>query len=285
MSEVNRLYKDRIFSLIFGREENKAWTLSLFNAINESNFTNSEDIHIETIDDFIYMSMKNDVAFIIGDYINLYEHQSTFNPNMPLRELVYLSKLYEKLIKRNKMNVYSGKQLILPAPRFIVFYNGEQEKEDEILKLSDSFPEEVKEKSDIEVSVKMLNINYGHNKELMDKCDALKQYSLFISHIRKYCESHELDEAVKRSIDDMPEGGLKTYFEGHRAEVLQMLFTEYNEKEHMDAVRAEGKEEGVDMIVALHSALVKDNRLEDLKKSFEDKEYQTELLKEYGIYE
>jgi hypothetical protein len=241
------------------------------------------------------MSIKNDVAFVIGDYINLYEHQSTYNPNMPLREMIYLSRLYEKIIKKNKMNIYSEKQLILPAPRFIVFYNGKQEIEDKVLRLKDAFPENVRDKSDIDISVKMLNINYGHNKDLMDKCDALKQYSLFISRIRKYSETFGIDEAINKSIDDMPDGRLKSYFEWHRAEVLQMLFTEYDEKDYIDAIRKESKDEGheegleegraegIENINKLNSLLIKDNRMDDLKKSTEDKEYQKVLLAEYNI--
>ena len=133
----------------------------------------------------------------------------------------------------------------------------------------------------------MLNINYGHNKELMDKCDALKQYSLFISLIRKYSESLGIDEAINKSIDDMPDGRLKSYFEWHRAEVLQMLFTEYDEKEYTEAIRIEGKEEGkeegVESINKLIAALIRDNRLDDLKKSTEDKDFQKALLAEYNI--
>ena len=279
MSDTNRNHKDRVFNLIFGREENKSWTLSLFNAVNDSDFTNSDDIQIETIENYLYMSMKNDVAFVIGDYINLYEHQSTYNPNMPLREMMYLSRLYEKIIKKNKMNIYSEKQLLLPAPRFIVFYNGKQEIEDKVLRLKDAFPENVRDKSDIDISVKMLNINYGHNKNLMDKCDALKQYSLFISRIRKYSESLGIDEAINKSIDDMPDGRLKSYFEWHRAEVLQMLFTEYDEKDYIDAIRKEAKDD----INKLTACLLKDNRIDDLKRSTEDEEFQKALLAEYNI--
>ena len=279
MSDTNRNHKDRVFNLIFGREENKSWTLSLYNAVNNSDFTNYDDIQIETIENYLYMSMKNDVAFVIGDYINLYEHQSTYNPNMPLREMIYLSRLYEKIIKKNKMNIYSEKQLILPAPRFIVFYNGKQEIEDKVLRLSDAFPANVRDKSDIQISVKMLNINYGHNKELMDKCDALKQYSLFISLIRKYSESFGIDEAINKSIDDMPDGRLKSYFEWHRAEVLQMLFTEYDEKDYIDAIRKEAKDD----INKLTACLLKDNRIDDLKRSTEDEEFQKALLAEYNI--
>ena len=244
MGETNRNMKDRLFCYIFGKEENRKWTLSLYNAVNDSNFTDPKDIQIETMDNVLYMSMRNDIAFVIGDYLNLYEHQSTYNPNMPLRQLMYLGKVYGKLVNKYSMNIYSEKLLILPVPRFIVFYNGTKEKEDEILYLSDSFPEEVKDKSDVDAKVKMININYGHNKELLEKCKTLNEYSWLIAKIREYSDSGDVDAAVDRAIDEMSDDAeLKRFLIGHRAEVKDMCLTEYDEKKHMEAVRAEERED------------------------------------------
>mgnify|MGYP006936021288 CR=1 FL=1 len=94
--KTNGKYKDRLFKFFFGNPENKEWTLSLYNAVNESNYENADDIRYNTIDDAIYMNMKNDVSFIIEDTMSLYEQQSTYCPNMPLRFLMYLAKLYER---------------------------------------------------------------------------------------------------------------------------------------------------------------------------------------------
>ncbi len=106
---INNKTKDRLFCFIFGREENKEWTLQLYNAVNGTDYDSAEDISIETIESVVYMGMKDDIAFLLYDIISIYEHQSTYNPNMPLRELVYLSRFYNKYIHKNKLNIYSGR--------------------------------------------------------------------------------------------------------------------------------------------------------------------------------
>ncbi|MDE5583694.1 MAG: hypothetical protein K2J08_08315 [Ruminococcus sp.] len=67
---VNCNYKDRMFTFIFGNSENKEWTLSLDNAINGSDYTNPYDIKLNTIDNVVYMVMKNGVSFLIVDMMN-----------------------------------------------------------------------------------------------------------------------------------------------------------------------------------------------------------------------
>ncbi len=129
--KVNRTYKDRLFSFLFGREKNKAWTLSLYNAVNGTNYTNADEIEINTIDNVLYMEMKNDVSFILDNVVSLYEQQSTFNPNMPIRQLLYLSRLYEKHIMDTDQDLYGQRQIRLPIPRFITFYNGTDNVEDQ----------------------------------------------------------------------------------------------------------------------------------------------------------
>ena len=163
LTEANRLYKDRVFKFIFGNPENKEWTLSLYNAVNGSNYSNPDDIQFNTIEDAVYMSMKNDVSFIILDEMNLWEHQSSFNPNMPMRFLTYGTQLYEKYTATSGYYKFSRKLQRLPKPHCICFYNGtEEQPEQQVLKLSDAFGGE----GDIEVKVKMLNVNYGKNRAL-----------------------------------------------------------------------------------------------------------------------
>ena len=107
--------------------------------------------------------------------MNLYEQQSTYNPNMPVRLMQYAGNLYEKYIRQTKQNKFGKKLMHLPAPRLVVFYNGTDEQpEEKILKLSDSFPDGAL--SDIEVTVHMINVNYGKNQELMDACKPLAEY-------------------------------------------------------------------------------------------------------------
>ena len=138
---VNRKYKDRLFTFIFGNSENKAWTLSLYNAVNGSDYTNPDDIILNTIDNVVYMGMKNDVSFLMGDMMNFYEQQSTFNPNMPMRFLIYAGMVYSKYIEGdNGYHRFSKQQQQAPTPKCICFYNGTDKKQDRIvLSLSDSF--------------------------------------------------------------------------------------------------------------------------------------------------
>ena len=157
--KTNRQYKDRLFKFIFGNPENKEWTLSLYNAINHTSYTNADDIQITTIQDAVYMKMKNDVSFLVNNIMNFYEQQSTFNPNMPMRFLIYSGMIYSKYIENTKeYHEFSSVQQKAPAPQCICFYNGTSDKDDRmILKLSDAF--EPDSRSDIEVYVTMININ------------------------------------------------------------------------------------------------------------------------------
>ena len=143
---VNREYKDRLFKFIFGNPDKKEWTLSLYNAMNGSHYTNPDDISLNTIEDAVYMGMKNDVSFLISDTFNLYEHQSSFNPNMPMRFLIYAGMLYDKYTEScEDYHKFSSRQQKAPTPKCVCFYNGTRETEDRvILKLTDSFSSNVK---------------------------------------------------------------------------------------------------------------------------------------------
>ena len=137
MPKGNRMYKDRLFKFVFSDKEK---LLSLYNALNHSDYKDADALEINTLEDFIYLGMKNDISFILDSDMCLYEHQSTFNPNMPLRELFYFSELLQKFVKEKGYNIYSSTLLSLPTPRFVVFYNGDDSiPERSILRLSDSF--------------------------------------------------------------------------------------------------------------------------------------------------
>lgn len=268
---INTKHKDRLFCFIFGREENKKWTLSLYNAVNHSHHTDPGIIQITTMEDVLYMGMKNDVSFIIADTMSIYEQQSTYNPNMPLRELMYAAKLYDKYIHEHKLNIYGSTLVPLPVPKLMVFFNGKEDCGDEILELKDAFragrkpdsPEDVgKEETevpdktekeedipDISVRVRMLNINHGQNKELLDACKPLAEYTWLIQRIQNYGEQMEIEQAVDQAIDEMPEDfEIRTFLIGNRAEVRTMCITEYNEAETMrmfeEQYRREGRIEG-----------------------------------------
>ena len=242
---VNNEYKDRLFNFIFGREENREWTLSLYNAVNRSDYMDSSMIEFNTIEDVLYMGMRNDTSFMISDIMSVYEHQSTYNPNMPLRLLGYVDELYSGYISRNKLNKYGSKLIHLPVPKLVVFYNGRAEKDDEvILRLTDSFDERHRADADIEVRVRMLNINHGRNKELMDKCKPLAEYAWFIGEIRNHLKSHDMFTSVKMAIEAMPGNFvLKGFRRDHLKEVEGMLDREYNEAEIKELFKEEGREE------------------------------------------
>ena len=249
LTEANRLYKDRVFKFIFGNPENKEWTLSLYNAVNGSNYSNPDDIQFNTIEDAVYMSMKNDVSFIILDEMNLWEHQSSFNPNMPMRFLTYGTQLYEKFTATSGYYKFSRKLQRLPKPHCICFYNGtEEQPEQQVLKLSDAFGGE----GDIEVKVKMLNVNYGKNRALMETCQPLREYAWLVDRVREHQRVlQNLEAAVDASIDEMPDSFvIRTLIEAHRAGVKKMFLTEYDEEKMKEQERKEAFADGVDAGVA-----------------------------------
>ena len=245
--KVNREYKDRLFKFIFGNPEKKEWTLSLYNAMNGSHYTDPEDISLNTIENAVYMSMKNDVSFLIADTFNFYEHQSTFNPNMPMRLLIYAGMIYDSYIETNESyHRFSSLQQHVPTPKCVCFYNGLKDTEDRVvLKLSDAFTPG--SNPDIEVRVTMININYGHNGELLQECKALNDYSLFVYSVReKLKRTRDFSFAIDLAIAEMPEDSLiKPFLIKNRAEVKSMFITEYDEARTFAEQKAEGRAEGI----------------------------------------
>ena len=247
---INKKHKDRLFRKIFGYEKYKENLLSLYNALNDTDYMDVNDLVITTIDDVIYMGMKNDVSCILDSRMSLYEQQSTFNPNMPVRGLMYFGKLYNKYIKKNRLNIYGSRQIKIPTPQYYVFYNGTEDYPDKmILKLSDAFQKENPD-GGFEWTAVMLNINFGKNKKLMERCKLLREYAILVDNIRKYQKTYaDAEEAVTLAIDECIENGvLVEFLLEHKAEVVDMCLTEYNEEETMEMfkeeARAEGREEG-----------------------------------------
>ena len=230
-SYTNREYKDRLFKFIF---KDKVKLLSLYNALNSSHYTNPDDIEITTLEDVIYCKMKNDISFIIDDRLSLFEHQSSYNPNMPLRGFLYFAKHFEKYIVENEVDIYGSKLIELPTPKFVVFYNGIGMKEDRIiLRLSDAFVT-AKEKACMELEAVVLNINYGKNKKLMESCRSLMEYSYFVQKVKDYSQKHERDIAIELAVDEcVKENILKEILIKNRSQVVDMLLTEYDEEKRI----------------------------------------------------
>lgn len=232
MSTENTKYKDRLFCFLFGSPENRKWTLSLYNAVNGTAYTNADDIEINTIKEVLYLSMRNDVSFIFVDEMSMYEQQSTFNPNMPLRFLQYLSSLYEKYIRMRDLNKFGFTRVMLPAPKLVVFYNGiDEQPEEQELKLSQSFI--AGKNGDVEVTVRMINVNAGHNRKLLEACKALQEYSWVVDRIRdgkKGMTTPGLD-IISSVIDAIPaDFEIFRFMKAHKSEVVDMLLTEYDEE-------------------------------------------------------
>ena len=242
---VKRKYKDILFRYVF-REKREI--LQLYNAINQTNYTNADDLVITTMEDVIYIGMKNDLSFIIMNEMNLYEHQSTLNENMPLRGFLYFARLYESYIETHKLNRHQKKMIKLPFPRFIVFYNGESQVPEVFkMKLSDSF-EKQEEEPAIECVAKIININYGHNEELLNSCKRLHDYSYFVANVRDNIKKGmRQKEAVVCAIDDcIEEGILEDVLLKHRAEVEDMFLTTFDKKMYEEALRIDAREEGLE---------------------------------------
>lgn len=243
---IRRNHKDVMFIRLFHDKKN---LLSLYNALNKSHYTDENELYINTLDDLIYISVKNDVSFIIGNYINLYEHQSSFCPNMPVRGLIYLARLYKAYIDMNGLNMYGTKLIKLPKPRYIIFYNGTEEYEDvQKLKLSDAFDGD---DSCLELAATMYNINYGHNQELMDQCKTLSDYACFISKVRYYSsKGYEIEKAVDLACTDCIEKDiLREFLLKNRSEVVGMFLVDYKPSLQRKMDREEGREEALTQVV------------------------------------
>ena len=235
---MNDEHKDRVFKFLFGNPENKHWTLSLYNAVNGSNYSDPEEIQFNTIEDAVYLGMKNDVSFIILNELNLWEHQSTFNPNMPMRFFLYAAKLYEKYIASSEYYAYSSTLQPAPRPKCVCFYNGTKEQPERgVLKLSDAFGGD----GDIEVKVTMLNINYGKNQMLMKACEPLKEYAWLVDNIRQKQKTlKDLEATVDKAIEEMPEEFvIRAFLLQNKAEVKGMFLTEYDQDKVLAQERRE----------------------------------------------
>ena len=238
---VARNHKDRLFRMIF-REKKEL--LSLYNAVNGTSYTNTEELEIVTLENAIYMNMKNDLAFIMDSYLNLYEHQSTYSPNMPLRDLFYIAKELQGQVDHR--DLYRNTLIKIPTPRFLVFYNGSEEQaEKKYLRLSDAFQKSMDD-PDLELVVTMLNINLGKNRKLLEQCQTLKEYAIYVKKVRTYAKSMKVEEAVDRAVREcINEGILREFLLQNRKEAVEMSIFEYDEEAVFEIVRKDEYEKGL----------------------------------------
>ncbi len=243
--DVNKKYKDTVFRRLFGEAHN---ALSLYNSLNGTAYTDEAMLEYNTLENAIYMNFKNDISFLIAHHMNLYEHQSTINPNMPLRDLIYISEQLQVYIK--ELSIYSTKLQRIPTPSFVVFYNGSDEMPEKVvLRLSDAFEVPV-EDPELELKVTVYNINSGKNEELKKKCPVLAEYMTYIDKVRKYADKMELKEAVEAAINEcIREHVLVDFLKQQKAEVIMLSIYEYDEERELKLIRADerelGREEGL----------------------------------------
>ena len=282
--KADREYKNNVFCDLFSEKSN---ALSLYNALNHTDYQNTEELEIVTLSDVIFMRQKNDVSIMFQNELTLWEHQSTLNFNMPLRGLIYFAHNVDGILKSKGITLYGKKLVKIPSPDYYVFYNGTEKAPDrQDLKLSDSF---MTPKEGYEWTAHMLNINVGHNQELLDTCPTLKGYALLVQYIREFqTKGSELKEAVEKAIDRcIQENHLKSYLLKKKAEVSLMLLAEFNQEAFARAIRNEGVEEGIekgeDRVNQLNFYLILDKRFDDLTRATKDKQYQAQLYKEYGL--
>ena len=240
-------YKDTVFRKLFS---DPARLLELYNAMNKSNYTDSSELEINTLDNAVYLGMKNDVSFIFHNELWLYEHQSTVNPNMPLRDLIYAadilaSKFYDK-------SVYSSVQIKIPSPRFIVFYNGSRNVPEQYMyRLSDAYYQNNNGEAPfcepfLELKVLVININGCYNEDIKRSCKTLSDYQTYVSLVRAYSATMPIEKAVSTAIEEcIGNNVLREFLEKERAVVMSLSVFEFNKEREFKIVREDEREEGI----------------------------------------
>ena len=243
MEKENREHKDSVFVDLFYQDETaKKNLLSLYNALHDTNYKDETIIRKVKIDDVLYKNFKNDISCEVNGQVLVFgEHMSTINRNMPLRCLMYVGRAYEQLVDSKAR--YRTTLVKIPTPEFYVFYNGEKEQPlERVLSLSDAFMNPARENS-VELKVKVININSDKAHGILDKCGILKEYSQFISTVRKYSEE---EGAIKKAIKECIEKGiLADYLKRKGSEVENMLIAEYSYEEDMQVKQEEARQEGI----------------------------------------
>ena len=230
----------------------------LYCALEGVSLPHDVPVTINTLENALFMGQINDVSFEIGGkLVVLVEHQSTVNENMALRLLMYAGRVYEKIIEGR--NIYSTKRLTIPRPEFFVLYNGTDPFPDEqVLRLSEAFESlrelglEEKGPPSLELIVKVININEGRNGAIANRCKKLAEYSAFVAKARAFVKKlGSREEAVKEAVKYCRKHGiLREFLKLHAAEVLGMLFTEWNLEDAIAVRYEEGLEDGLEKGIA-----------------------------------
>ncbi len=271
---INREFKDSIFRRIFQEPDE---LLSLYNAVCQTNYSDSSQLQITTLENAIYMNIKNDIGFIFQNRLNMFEHQSTRNPNMPLRMLYYVADTYQAIL--TGMSIYGSKRLQIPAPRFVVFYNGTAEAPaEQKIHLSELYVPSV-EQPELDLTVTVLNINSGYNKSMKSVCKKLNEYCEYVELVRRYQKDMPIKEAVNSAVDYCIENNiLSDFLRRNKEEAIMINLYEYDEELHMKTIREEGVEEGIEKGIekGINSDRQMIRRVKDLLK--ENSSYDAKII-------
>lgn len=285
---VLRTHKDTLFRFIF---RDKAKLLNLYNALNDSAYQDTDELTVTTLENILYIGYKNDLSFLIDWVMFLGEHQSTWNPNMCLRGMLYFSRLYREYIETHEYDMYGNEQIPLPFPQYTIFYNGTEPRPDRSeIRMSDAFqlPAGWSARTIVpalECRALVLNVNYGHNQRLMENCRPLMEYAVFIHYIRaNIAAGHPLRKSVDLAVDQcLHENILTDILKVHRKEVVELYLIDFDAELHDRTLRREGRKAGIRAMRQLFEALQRDNRMDDLNRAITDEDFCLELLKEYNI--
>lgn len=243
MSNGNREYKSDVFSMLM---EDKNNALAVYNVLNGTNLTNPDEVEIQTLDKGVSLTVRNDAAFVVDASLSVYEHQSTVCPNMPVRNLIYYTTIVSEYLK--KKNIFGRKLVKIPVPKFVVFYNGDEQQPPEYeMKLSDAYEKKV-DNPELELVCKVYNINFGKNKDILDRCQILREYMTFVDYVRFYHKEQNFEDlciAINRAIDRcINEGVLKDFLQKNRAEVIKVTQLDYTFDRQVMLEREDAREEG-----------------------------------------
>ena len=243
----NREYKSDVFSMLM---ENPEYALQVFNALNGTDYTDPTLVEICTLAKGISLSVRNDASFIIDMDLSIYEHQSSYNPNMPLRSLIYLGEVLKPLVKGR--DLYGSNRITIPTPHLVVFYNGTKDcPETEMQRLSDSY--EHSGEPEVELTCIMYNINAGYNEEFKSRCPVMQEYMCFVDKVRELETAEDecpIEDAINWCIanDVLSDFLSKRKDEVKKAMTIDMTFEAREEiirKEEREAGRLQGIEQGI----------------------------------------
>lgn len=246
---INRQYRDSLFKIVFNEKKE---LMSLYNALSGKNLTNPDDLIINTLEDAIYVGIKNDISFIFDENLSIYEHQSTFTPNLALRGFFYIADLYKKMYYSDK--IFTKSRISILTPRLIIFYNGNEEIPDVVKQhLSDSFINKGG-RSDLEVTAHIYNINAGHNQELTGKCRKLYEYCSFIDRIKKTInqkDTENINQLLNQVIDEcISDDILADILTEERNRVMTTILAQFDAEKYIEYEReysySEGLEQGIE---------------------------------------